>query len=192
MKHAGDVVEILEAFDLMGSLRDAARLAGCSPMTVARYVRLREAGRLEPGRYARCDQLIDPYLPKIEEWVDRSHGRVRADVVHDKLRALGFEGSERTTRGAVAVAKKAYVAGHRRVFRPWIPEPGMWFQFDWGKGPQIGGRDTLLWCACLEPVPGWSSRPGTGRCRRSSPASTRRSAGSAAYSRTHSPITNGR
>lgn len=32
VKSAGDVVEILEAFDLTGSLRDAARLAGCSPM----------------------------------------------------------------------------------------------------------------------------------------------------------------
>ncbi|MFP5342503.1 MAG: IS21 family transposase [Candidatus Limnocylindria bacterium] len=149
MKHAGEIVEILEAFDLTGSLRDAARLAGCSPMTVARYVRLREAGRLEPGRYARRDQVIDPYLAKIEEWVDRSHGRVRADVVHDKLRALGFGGSERTTRRAVAVAKRAYAAGHRRVFRPWIPEPGMWFQWDWADGPTIDGRGTLLWCAWL-------------------------------------------
>ena len=70
MKHAGEVVEILEAFDLTGSLREAARLAGCSPMTVARYVRLRDAGRLPPARYARRDQLIDPYLAKIEEWVD--------------------------------------------------------------------------------------------------------------------------
>jgi hypothetical protein len=104
VKHAGEVVEILEAFDLTGSLRDAARLAGCSPMTVARYVRLRELGRLEPGRYARRDQLIDPYLAKVEEWVERSHGRVRADIVHDKLWALGFEGSERTTRSAVAAA----------------------------------------------------------------------------------------
>ena len=128
MKHAGDVVEILEAFDLTGSLRDAARLAGCSPMTVARYVRLREAGRLEPGRYARRDRLVDPYLAKIEEWVDRSHGRVRADIVHDKLGALGFTGSDRTNRRAVAQAKRAYAAGHRRVFRPWTPEPGMWFQ----------------------------------------------------------------
>jgi hypothetical protein len=45
VKSAGDVVEILEAFDLTGSLRDAARLAGCSPMTRARFVRLRETGR---------------------------------------------------------------------------------------------------------------------------------------------------
>ena len=33
VKHAGDVVEILEAFDLTGSLREAARLTGCSPNT---------------------------------------------------------------------------------------------------------------------------------------------------------------
>lgn len=91
-------MDVLEAFDLTGSLRESARLAGCSPNTVARYVRLREAGRLSAGRSAQRDQLIDPYLAKVEEWVERSHGRVRADVVHDKLRALGFGGSERTTR----------------------------------------------------------------------------------------------
>jgi hypothetical protein len=39
VKHAGEVVEILEAFDLTGSLRAASELAGCSPNTVARYVR---------------------------------------------------------------------------------------------------------------------------------------------------------
>jgi len=143
VKSDGDVVEILEAFDLTGSLRDAAELAGCSPNTVRRYVRLRARGRSLAEPVRRC-QLIDPHLAKIEEWVERSGGKVRADIVHDKLRALGFAGSERTTRRAVAAAKKAYAAGHRRVFRPWIPEPGMWFQFDWGKGPRIGGRDTVL------------------------------------------------
>jgi transposase len=141
-------VEILEAFDLTDSLRDAAELAGCSPNTVRRYVHLRARGR-PLAEAIRRDQLIDPHLDKIEEWVERSSGKVRADVVHDKLRAFGFTGSERTTRRAVAAAKKAYAAGHRRVFRPWIPEPGMWFQFDWGKGPRIGGRDTVLWCAWL-------------------------------------------
>jgi len=148
VKSAGEAVGILEAFDLTGSLRDAAELAGCSPNTVARYVRLRARGRPldEP---VRRSQLIDPHPGKVEERVERSHGKVRADVVHDKLRALGFEGSERTTRRAVARVRKAYAAGHRRVYRPWIPEPGMWFQFDWGKGPRIGGRETLLWCAWL-------------------------------------------
>lgn len=148
MKSAGEAVEILEAFDLTGSLRAASELAGCSPNTVARYVRLRAIGRAttEPTRRT---QLIDQHLAKVEEWVERSHGKVRADVVHDKLRAIGFEGSERTTRRAVAQAKMAHTSGHRRVFRPWIPEPGMWLQFDWGKGPRIGRQETLLWCAWL-------------------------------------------
>jgi hypothetical protein len=62
---------------------------------------------------------------------------------------MGFAGSERTTRRAVAVAKRSWRAGHRRVFRPWVPEPGLWLQFDWGDGPRINGRKTLLFCAWL-------------------------------------------
>src|SRR6266511_2419934 len=146
VKSAGEAVEILEAFD--GSLRAASELVGCSPNTVARYVCRRALGR-PSAEFVRRSQLIDRHLAKVEEWVERSHGKVRADIVHDKLLALGFEGSERTTRRAIAKAKRAYAAGHRRVYRPWIPEPGMWFQFDWGKGPRIDGRDTLLWCAWL-------------------------------------------
>lgn len=148
MKRAEGIVEILEAFDLTGSYRAAAELAGCSHHTVARYVRLRASGRVLTERATR-DGLIDDFLAKIEEWVERSHGKVRADIVHDKLLAQGYEGSERTTRRAVARAKRAYTAGHRRVYRPWIPEPGMWLQFDWGQGPRIDGRVTLLWCAWL-------------------------------------------
>ena len=67
--------------------------------------------------------LVDPYLEKLEEWVERSRGKVRADVAHEKLIALGYTGSERTTRRAVAEAKGAYRAGRRRVHRPWTPEP---------------------------------------------------------------------
>jgi hypothetical protein len=81
--------------------------------------------------------------------VERSGGKLRADVAHDKLLGLGYAGSERSTRRAVAEAKRAYRAGHRRVFKPWVPEPGMWLQFDWGQGPSIAGRLTWLWCAWL-------------------------------------------
>ena len=148
MKKAEAIVEVLEAFDLTGSFRAAAELAGCSHHTVARYVRLRAAGRVMTERAVR-DRLIDGYHAKVEEWVERSHGKVRADVVHDKLMALGFVGSERTTRRAVANSRRAYDAGHRRIYRPWVPEPAMWLQFDWGHGPRIGGRESMLWCAWL-------------------------------------------
>lgn len=38
MKYAEEIMEILDGFDLTGSLRDAAELAGCLPNTVAGYV----------------------------------------------------------------------------------------------------------------------------------------------------------
>jgi hypothetical protein len=81
--------------------------------------------------------------------VERSHGKLRADIAHDKLGALGYQGSERTTRRAVATVKQAFNAGRRRVHRPWVPEPGMWFQWDYGAGPSVAGRATWLCCAWL-------------------------------------------
>lgn len=148
MKSSEEIMEILEAYDLTGGLRAAAALAGCDHKTVAHYVALREAGR-SPDERPRRPMAIDPFLDKVEEWVDRSGGNIRADVVHDKLVAMGFAGSERTTRRAVAAAKKTWRSGNRRVFRPWIPEPGLWLQFDWGHGPRVAGRGTLLFCAWL-------------------------------------------
>lgn len=150
MKSYEEIMEILEAFDLTGSLRDAAELAGCSHHTVGAWVARRDAGELpEPGQALRRPRIIDAYLDKIEEWVERSGAKVRADVVADKLAALGFVGSERTVRRAVAEAKAHYRVGRRRVYRPWIPEPGMWAQWDWGDGPLVRGRRTLLFCAWL-------------------------------------------
>ena len=49
MKSAEEIMNILEAYDLTGSYRDAAELAGCSHHTVARWVRARNAGHLLPG-----------------------------------------------------------------------------------------------------------------------------------------------
>ncbi|MGV9950279.1 IS21 family transposase [Rhodococcus aetherivorans] len=148
-----DIMEILEAYDATGSAHSAAQLAGVDPKTVRRYVAARDAGMPVTGP-ARRPRIIDEYLPKIEEWVERSKGRVRADIVHERLVELGFDGTERTTRRAVAQAKTAWQAGHRRTYRPWITEPGLWMQFDWGAGPKVPGpggivRTTLLFCAWL-------------------------------------------
>lgn len=150
MKSYEEIMEILEAFDLTGSFRAAGELADCSHHTVETYVARRDAGllveRLDPVVRAR---LIDPFLPKLEEWVERSQGKIRGDVVFEKLGPLGFDGSARTVRRALAEVKANYRAGRRRVYRPWITEPGMWAQWDWGHGPRVGGRQTYLWCAWL-------------------------------------------
>ncbi|MBK3643031.1 IS21 family transposase [Streptomyces sp. MBT33] len=148
MKNSREIMEILEAYDLTGSYRSAAELAGCDHHTVARYVKMRAAGQ-EPDARRHRDRAIDAYLPKIEELVVRSGGRIRADVVHKRITAMGFTGGERTTRRTVAEAKAQFRAGQRRVYRPWITEPGLWLQWDWGDGPVIGGRKATLWCAWL-------------------------------------------
>jgi len=141
-------MEILAAYDLTGSYRKAAELAGCDHHTVRRYVQLRGTG-IDPAARAERSKMIDAFMPKIEELVEKSHGKIGADKVHEKLAAMGFEGTDRTTRRAVAAAKESFRAGHRRIHRPWIPEPGLWLQWDWGRGPQVGGRRTELWCAWL-------------------------------------------
>ena len=163
MKCAREVMEILEAYDLTRCAHSAALLVGCDEKTVTRYVAVRDAGR-DVGEWERRSRMIDPFLSKIEELVEASQGRIRADVVHEKLTAMGFSGTDRTTRRAVAEAKTAYRDGHRRKYRPWIPEPGMWLQFDWGEGPRVGGRRTQLFCAWLSwsrfgvVVPAWDQQ----------------------------------
>lgn len=124
-KKSEEIMEILEAFDLTRCASSAAELSGADRKTVQRYVGLRDIGQ-DPLERTRRTQLIDPYLGKVEELVEDSKGKVRADIVHDRLRAMGYEGSERTTRRAVQRAKARYGNGHRRTYRPWIPEPGKW------------------------------------------------------------------
>ena len=156
MKSREEIMNMLEAFDLTGSLRDAGELAGCSHHTVAAYVAKRDEGRLGGAGPVRRKRIIDPWMAKIEEWVERSCGKIRADRCYAKLKALGFEGSDRTVRRAVAEAKKSFGAGRRRVYRPWIPEPGMWAQWGLGRGPDhFWAKDESVLCvAGVVEVPG--------------------------------------
>ena len=97
----------------------------------------------------RARPRVEAFAEKIEEWVERSRGKVRADVAHQRLVAMGYVGSERTTRRAVARAKRAWRQQHGRRTRPWVTEPGLWMQWDYGEGPKVAGRSTVLFCAWL-------------------------------------------
>ena len=150
MKKAEEVMEILEAYDLTGSFRQAAALVGCDHKTVAHWVAVREqTGGAPPVRARHRRPMADPVAVKIEELVDRSRGQIRADQAHRKLVAMGYERSERTTRRAVAEAKRRWRQRHGRRTRPWIPEPGLWVQWDYGEGPLVAGSRTVLFCALL-------------------------------------------
>src|SRR5256714_7488646 len=138
-KSGKEIMEILEAYDLTRCAHSAAQLAGVDEKTVTRYVAMRDAGG-DPTARVRRPRSIDPFLPKIEELVDKSQGRIRADVVHARLVAMGFGGTDRTTRRAVAEVKTARRARQRPSHRPWGPAPGLWWAAGRGRGPPIGRR----------------------------------------------------
>jgi len=156
-----EIVEILEAYDLTGTVWSAVALTGHDPKTVKRYVEARNGGRNPYEREPR-PKIIDAFLEKVEEWAEQSTATIRADVVHDKLVKMGYQGSERSTRRAVNTAKTAWKAGKRRTYHPWIPEPNRWLQFRLGRGAAHRGASDLavLRMAVLVAVPGGD--PGLG------------------------------
>jgi len=59
-------------------------------------VRAREEGRLVPGASAPRHDVIEGFLPKLEELVERSKGKVRADVAHEKVHRVGADDGGRS------------------------------------------------------------------------------------------------
>src|SRR5258708_33143631 len=98
-------MEIFASYDLTRCAWSAAQLVGCDPKTVQRYADLRDAG-LDPFRRLRRARLIDPHLEKGEELAEDSHGKIRADGVHERLAARGFDGKDTTTRRAGGAGKQ--------------------------------------------------------------------------------------
>jgi len=124
-------------------------LVGCDHKTVAYWVRMREETGGLPAVERKRPAMEAEFAAKVDELVDRSHGKIRADVAHGKLVVLGYEGSPRTTRRWVAEAKRRWRQRNGRRTRPWIPEPGLWMQWDYGDGPVVEDRATVLFCAWL-------------------------------------------
>jgi hypothetical protein len=100
VKSSDGIMEILEACDLTGGLHGAAQ-AGCDHKTVPHYFALRNAGHA-PDRRPRRSTVIDVFLVKVEECVDRSNGRIRADVV-PSWRVLGSQAGEPGEQPGVVV-----------------------------------------------------------------------------------------
>lgn len=74
------------------------------PKVIRHYVAAREAGRPVTGPDRR-PRMIDKFLPKMAEWVERFKGRARADVIPGGLVGLRLTGVERTTRRALVAGR---------------------------------------------------------------------------------------
>jgi hypothetical protein len=108
---------------------------------VARLVAAREAaGGGLPVR-ARRRPLVNPFAEKIDELVDRSPAQIRADKAHAIFVAMGYEGSYRTKRRAMAAAKQRRDPGRpaRRQRRPLsYSDAAVWLRLPaWSSGVSV-------------------------------------------------------
>jgi hypothetical protein len=112
----------LQGFDVLVGWVPLARTATFTLVAVALgsvlcragWVAVRDAAGGGLAVAARPGPASGAFSEKVEELVQRSRGKIRADKAHKTLVLMGYEGSERTTRRTVAQAK-----------RRWRPSRGM-------------------------------------------------------------------
>lgn len=99
-------MDIITAFEQVGTYRGAAALCGTTHRTVKRVVEASRVGEsLEPRRQRTLVRNNDVVRDVIVEKVRATDGRISAKRLLPIARAAGYEGSARNFRRAVAEAK---------------------------------------------------------------------------------------
>lgn len=135
-------MDIISAYQQVGTYRGAADLAGTTPKTVKRVVARFEAGG-PPGRAARA-RNFEVVTDLVKEKVESTKGKISAKRLLPLARAAGYEGSARNLRRLVAAAKADWRAGHHRGRRPAVWAAGEHLVIDWGTQ-----GDLHVFCAVL-------------------------------------------
>jgi hypothetical protein len=120
-------MEIVNAYELVGSYRGAAELCGTTHKTVKRVIERREVG--QPERRAMVGNTAGVQALIVER-IRASDGRISAKRLLPIAHAAGYAGSARNFRRAVAHAKATWKR-QRRTYRPWMPNPGEHLVIDW-------------------------------------------------------------
>lgn len=123
MKTTREQMEIMDAYEAVGSYRGAAALCGTTPKTVKRVVARVRRGQVGRQPAPPRPRTTDGVQALIAERVRRSDGRISAKRLLPVAQAAGYGGSARSFRRAVAQAKAEW-QGRRRTYRPWVPTPG--------------------------------------------------------------------
>ena len=138
-------MDVIAAYESVGTFRGAAELCGTTHKTVKRIVEARQRAE-EPGRKDRGHNY-DAVADLVAERVARTQGRISAKRLLPAARAAGYGGSPRNFRRLVAEAKQGWHRDHHRGRRPGVWLPGETLLIDWGT---LAG--VRVFCAVL----GWS------------------------------------
>ena len=125
MKTEREDMDMIAAFNDVGSYRGAAVICGVDHKTVKRAL-----GR-SAGREARAHNY-DIVADVVAKRVAATSARISAKRLLPVAQAAGYEGSARNFRRLVAKAKRAWRAGHHQGRRPGVWAPGEVLVIDWG------------------------------------------------------------
>jgi hypothetical protein len=132
LKSAKDRMDIISAYQQVGSYRGAAELCGTTHRTVKKVIDKFEAGDSAPPRAQRAHNY-DAVTELVTERVEKSKGRMSAKRMLPIARAAGYEGSARNFRRLVAEAKRLWRNEHHRGRRPAVWSPGEYLVIDWAQ-----------------------------------------------------------
>ena len=122
-------MDVIAAYESVGTFRGAAELCGTTHKTVKRIVErqraVQPAGRDRGHNY---DEVAD----LVAERVAKTQGRISAKRLLPAARAAGYAGSPRNFRRLVADAKQGWRRDHHRGRRPGVWPPGETLLIDWG------------------------------------------------------------
>lgn len=137
-------LDIITAYQELGSYRATAQLCGTTHRTVKRLIEQQNRGqgsaRRRPRRLAHNTDAVQSV---IAEKVRTTDGRITAKRLLPRARAAGYTGSGRNFRRAVAQLKADW-RRRRRIYRPWVPNPGEHLVIDWGQEGKL-----QIFCAVL-------------------------------------------
>lgn len=141
MKTVRDEMDIVSAYQTVGTYRGAAALCGTTHKTVRRVIERR--ARDQAGRTSTGEVAVSPVVGLVEDRVRRSDGRISAKRLLPVAQAAGYTGSLRSFQRAVKRVKEQWKR-ERRTYRPWVPIPGEHLVVDWASE---GGWE--IFCAVL-------------------------------------------
>ncbi|TDL03216.1 IS21 family transposase [Mycobacterium paragordonae] len=147
MKSAKDRMDIISAYQQLGSYRAAAEECGTTHRTVKKVVDKFEADQagVPPPPRAQRAHNYDSVTDLVAERVAKSRGRISAKRLLPKARAAGYSGSDRNFRRLVAETKALWRSSNHRGRRPAVWEPGDYLVIDWAQvAPGL-----FLFCAVL-------------------------------------------
>jgi transposase len=124
-------MDIIAAYQLVGTYRGAAEICGTTHKTVKRIIERHEAGQERPVRAPRPSN-VEGVRELVAKSVASAHGRVSAKRLLPKARAAGYAGSDRNFRRLVAEEKRGFRREQGRGRRPAVWSPGEHLVIDWG------------------------------------------------------------